>query len=226
MPTIHDEAWHGHLTAATLKKYVESDRSIIDRAGGIKNITPLAAACWQGHLDVVKVLLSGGANPNALSPSSRTPLFYVTTQSRPSNRFAILRALINANVNIDMPCDKDGNTPLMNAISQTKDDRIVRELIDRNASVTTKNAKGETAQTLAEMHRMKRHMRTKAERNSTSAQVVDVVVSLVLLVVSYTNSGFFKSAVRGVVKKLYNFTGAEKPALVKVININCYYLQS
>jgi len=226
MPTIWDEAWNGKLTAATLKNYVAGDPSIIDRAGGTKNITPLAAACWRGNLEAVKVLLAGGANPNALSPSSRTPLYFVTTQSPRSNRFDILRALIGAKADIDMPCDKDGNTPLMNALSQSKDEKIVRELIDRNAKMTTENAKGETADSLAEKHRMKRHMRTKAERNSTSAQVVDVVVSLVLLVVSYTNSGFLKSAVRGVAKKFYNISGAEEPKLAKVINIYCYYLQS
>ncbi|KAF8340098.1 hypothetical protein F5887DRAFT_1077054 [Amanita rubescens] len=202
MPTIHDEAWNGHLTSPALKNYVSSDRSIIDRPGGIKNITPLAAACWRGHLEVVKVLLAGGANPNALSSSSRTPLYFVTTQAPSSVRFDILRVLIDAKVNIDMPCDKDGNTPLMNALSQARDGRV-----------------GETAEALAEKRGMKRHLRTKAERNSTLAQVVDLAVSSVLLVVSYTNTrGLFKSVLRGVAKKFkYNTSRAEDPNLVKEI---------
>ena len=147
--TIYDEAWNGHLTSPALKNYVANDPSIMDRPGGTNNITPLAAACLRGHLDVVKVLLAGGANPNALSPAGRSPLYFVTTQSPVSYRFDILRALIDAKVNIDMPCDRDGNTPLMNAMSHIKDKRVVRELVDRGASVTAKNKKGETAEALA-----------------------------------------------------------------------------
>lgn len=215
MSSIYDKAWYGTLTTPDLKNYVASDRSIIDRPGGTKNITPLAAACWQGRLKVVKVLLDGGADPNALSSLGRTPLYFVTTQSPASGRFDILRALIDAKVDIDMPCDKDGNTPLMNAVSQVRDKRVVRELVDRKASVNAKNKKGETAETLAERYKMKGDLRKKAERNSTLAQVVDLAVSSVRVVISYTNSPFVKSVVRGV------FSGA-----AKVINIYCYCLQS
>ena len=39
-------------------------------------LTPLHAAVFGGHVDVVRALLAGGANPNILGANGATPLFY------------------------------------------------------------------------------------------------------------------------------------------------------
>ena len=136
MANLHDDSWRGTLTEDRLKRYLVNSK--IDSLGGPKNITPLAAACWQGHLAVVTLLLDNPhqlADPNAPSPPGRTPLFYATKFSPKTDRAAIVHALLKAGASPNAGSDVDGgNTPLMNAIAEVKDRDVVRELLDRGAS--------------------------------------------------------------------------------------------
>lgn len=154
MAVIQDAAFEGTLDIATLRDYLSRDRSVINRPGGKRNVTPLAAGCWNGKPHVVNALLNEGADPNALSPHNRTPLYFVTHRSPSANRCAIVQALISAKADVDKPCDDEGNTPLMNAIFQTRDEEVVQLLLDNGAKKTQKNARAETPEILAEKYRV------------------------------------------------------------------------
>lgn len=217
MSNIHDESWKGTLTPSSLKAFIANNPSIINSKGGIKDVTPLAAACWGGHVKVVKLLLKEGADPNAPSPHQRTPFYFVTTRTPPENRGAIVQALINKDVNlVNIPCDENGNTPLMNAISQIKDKEVIHELVDHGAILDKKNKKDQTAETLAKKHGLLRHIKPKSERETSRAKIVDMVVSLVQAILSYSNEGFLDTVVRGAVKSLYGISGKMDPELEKV----------
>jgi Ankyrin repeats (3 copies) len=220
MPTIQDKAEDGSLNATDLQANIKQ----INEVGGNVKLTPLAAACKGGHLRVVKLLLEHNADPDKRSPppQERTALFYATARtSAPTDRLAIVQALISK-ADINLACDEDGNTPLMNAIVQMRareDFPVVHLLVDNNASQTQPNKQRETARTLADAYKMSRHLRSKDERNTSRAKIVDLVVSFVLLIVAYTNSFSVKMVTDGIVKQLYSISGKKDANLVQVINI-------
>ncbi|KIY46463.1 hypothetical protein FISHEDRAFT_75620 [Fistulina hepatica ATCC 64428] len=217
MSTIQDEAFTGKLTEARVKSLITGNPAVIDSVGGANNVTALAAACWGGHLDTVKLLLRNDANPDALSPRSRTPFFFVTTRSPPRDRGAIAQALLDAHASIDLATDEEGNTPLMNAIVQCRDTDVIHLLVDSKASQTKANKRQppETAAMLAQRYGLSRHLKDKDERSSSRGKIVDIVVSIVLLVVHYANV-----LTGGVLEKLFNWRGDKAPAIQNDPNID------
>jgi hypothetical protein len=205
MSTIQDESLNGTLDASKLSNYLAGDPSIIDRVGGSKDLTPLAAACSRGHLSIVRLLLGQKANPDAPSPHGRTPFYFAASPP-------IVQALITGGAKIDLPCDDDGNTPLMNAIVQFKDKDIVRLLVDNKASLTQKNSRGETADDLAKKIGMAQYLRPKGDRNTLRAQVVDTILKMVLLILAYANT-----LTGGLVNKLFGIKGVKDEDLAKVL---------
>ncbi|KAJ3559589.1 hypothetical protein NM688_g263 [Phlebia brevispora] len=189
MANLHDDSWRGTLTQERLGRYLTF--TDIDSIGGKKKVTPLAAACWRGHIEVVDVLFDNPykrANPDARSTHGRTPLYFATARSPPRNRAAVVRALLKAGADPDACSEEDGfNTPLMNAITEVRDPDVVRELLDYGASVTKKNEQGETAETLAKGTPMEMLLGGK-DKASTLSAVVDVTLSVVMLIVTYTNN--------------------------------------
>ena len=189
-----NDAWNGTLTGDHLKKYLASDRSIIDTPGGDNSVTPLAAACWRGHLDIVKLLLHEGANPDAISPQNRTPLFYLTRRSPPRNRLDIVRALLDAGANVDKCYPENNlNTPLMNAIAVVTDKEVVHELLKRGASLTATNAQGQTAKMLARGTKVEADFLKWTEKTPSEleARLVEFLISLFVLIVTYFNNNEF-----------------------------------
>jgi len=145
-----NDAWNGALTEDRLKNYLADDPSCIDTPGGDQSVTPLAAACMTGRLDVVQLLLHHRANPNALSPKRRTPLFYATSTRKERDRLAITRALLKAGANVDECYAESGfNTPLMNAITLISDEDIANELLNHGASPIANDLTGQTVEMLA-----------------------------------------------------------------------------
>jgi ankyrin repeat protein len=103
-----------------------------------------------GRLDIVQLLLHHRANPNALSPRKRTPLFYATSTRQERDRLAIIRILLEAGANVDeCYADSGFNTPLMNAITLISDEDVVKELLKHGASPIAKDVTGQTAEMLA-----------------------------------------------------------------------------
>ncbi|KAJ3520113.1 hypothetical protein NM688_g9208 [Phlebia brevispora] len=211
MASIHSDCWRGTLTRERLRHYLAGVD--IDTPGRPRNITPLAAACWQGHLRVVLLLLQNPfkhADPNAPSVHGRTPLFYATTLCPPANRLMIVRRLLDAGADPDACSVKDGmNTPLMNAVGKIRDEGVARELLARGASITKRNAEGETAATLAQGTNMEAIFNQDAlnGRDSLLIAALEVVISIIILVLIYTNSTRMKDIVTNIADKLYKTAG-------------------
>lgn len=145
-----DDAWNGTLTENCLENYLADDPSCIDSPGGDQSVTPLAAACMTGRLDIVLLLLHHRANPNALSPKKRTPLFYATSTRQERDRLAIIHTLLEAGANVDECYAESGfNTPLMNAITLISDEDVVKVLLKHGASPIAKDVTGQTVEMLA-----------------------------------------------------------------------------
>ena len=146
-----NDAWNGTLTEDRIKSYLVDDPSCIDTPGGNHSVTPLAAACMTGRLDVVQLLLHHRANPNALSPKKRTPLFYATSTRQERDRLAIVRALLKAGANVDECYAENGfNTPLMNTITLISNEDVEKELLNHGASPIAQDLTGTTVEMLAQ----------------------------------------------------------------------------
>jgi ankyrin repeat protein len=212
--SIHDSAYEGSLTRSQLRRHISTNPSSLNEIGGNIDLTPLCAACLGGHLDVVKHLLSCGADPNAVSNYERTPLFYITdprSKASSATRCTIIRELISGKhgrkADLDAPCDDDKNTPLMNVIVQLKDKDVIQELVELGASLTVRHHPlQKTAKELAEDHDLARSLVSKAERDMAWANLVDLVVTFVLLIVQYVNNKTVTSVVGGIVKKYYDIS--------------------
>jgi len=145
-----NDAWNGTLTEKCLENYLMDDPSCIDTPGGDQSVTPLAAACMTGRLDIVQLLLHHRANPHALSPRKRTPLFYATSTRQEHDRLAIIRTLLEAGDNVDECYAESGfNTPLMNAVTLISDIDVVKELLKHGASPIATDVTGQTVEMLA-----------------------------------------------------------------------------
>lgn len=77
--SVHDEAWNGNLQA--VKAFVEKGGDVNDRhklSGG----TILSYAAGSGNIDLVRYLISKGANVNALDNNGTTALHYAAREHR------------------------------------------------------------------------------------------------------------------------------------------------
>ena len=215
--SIHDSAYDGSLTLSQLKRHCSTNLSSLNTIGGKIKLTPLCAACFGGHLDVVKHCLTCGADPNIPSSHARTPLFFITdSQCKASSatRCAIIRELISGKhglkADLDKPCDKEQNTALMNVIIQLKDKTIIQELVQSGASLTVQYYPGQkTAKELEEEHDLAGSLFSKAERDMALEKLIDLVVTFVLLIIQYVNNKTVNGVMDGIVKQHYNITATE-----------------
>ena len=166
---------------------------------------------------MVKHLLSYGADPNFPSLYDQTPLFWITDHRCTAlsvTRCAIIRELVSGTnglqADVDKPCDDDKNTALMNAIVQLKDEAVIEQLIECGASVIIQHYPNQkTAKELGEEHGLARSLISKAERDRAWGEMIDLIVSIVLLVIAYVNNKTVNRAVDGIVKKYYNISVKE-----------------
>ncbi|KAF8907891.1 hypothetical protein CPB84DRAFT_1767826 [Gymnopilus junonius] len=200
------DAWDGTLTEDRLKRYLADDPSCLDMPGGDQSVTPLAAACMTGQLEVVKLLLLYHANPNALSPKKRTPLFYATSTRQDRDRHAIVRALLEAGANVDECYAESGfTTPLMNAVILIADEDIVKILLEFGASPAAKDLIGQNVATLAEgtpMGKILSNSLEEAESNPFEKKIIEFMVALVMFIISYIGSQRIKDFADQVVRRL------------------------
>jgi hypothetical protein len=194
------DAWNGNLTEDGLKNYLASDPSCINIPGSEHSLTPLAAACIRGRLDIVLLLLRYHADPNALSIKSRAPLYYATSTRDIRDRLDIVRALLEAGANVDECSLEDGlTTPLMNAIIHISDQDVAKELLRHGASLTAKDLVGDSAETLA----VGTPMEGALVDNSRpfERQLIETIVALIVFIVAYSGSRV-KNLVAQVVTRL------------------------
>jgi len=108
------------------------------------SVTPLWCAAVSGRLAVVRVLLSYGADVNAVSDSGSTPVrsaCYIVRPGLNTSHLDIIRALVEAGADIQRP-NHFGGTCLINSV-QSPD--LVDYLIKNNADVNAVDVQHKTA---------------------------------------------------------------------------------
>lgn len=120
-----------------LEKAVSPDIARLD------GTTPLHAASFSGHVDVVEALLLHGPTLDAADANGVAPLHIAAM----NDHVEIVKALLSAGAKIDA-IDKDGCTPLLYA-SRHGVSGIASELLEHGADVDLPNAAGETPLSIA-----------------------------------------------------------------------------
>ncbi|KAK6330328.1 hypothetical protein TWF730_004821 [Orbilia blumenaviensis] len=126
--------------------------------------TPLMAAVFQGHQELVETLLKYKADVNIRANNNITALWLATSSPTRYSEL-IITELLRERPDLDavpipesvlpslghrvVPTEWTGNTPLMQAVVQLKNPRIVSMLVDKGANVMIKNHENKTAKDLA-----------------------------------------------------------------------------
>ena len=119
-------------------------RANVEDRGMKGDCTPLMEAASSGHLEIVKLLISHGADVNSQSSSGNTPLMYACA----SGHSEIVRVLLEANANVE-DHNENGHTPLMEAASAGHVE-VAKILLEYGAGINThSNEFKESALTLA-----------------------------------------------------------------------------
>ncbi|KAI0599009.1 ankyrin repeat protein [Biscogniauxia sp. FL1348] len=150
------DAQTGDLTKDKLEAYLKADPNITIDSEDRSGLTPLAYAILSGHSKVVKLLLDNGASPDKKigdknkPKDGRTPIYLAATAN--SQRARNVQLLLEKNpASFDEAIStRGGRTPLMAAVSQTKDPQVVKLLVQSGASLEKKDSKGQTAVDLAD----------------------------------------------------------------------------
>lgn len=111
---------------------------------GIYGVTPLMRAAHHGNLQLLNLLMSAGADVNAVDLGGATALHVASRKGHSS----IITALINANAHIEFE-DNAGWTPIMRASSIIKDHKIIDLMVSKGAKPTKNNKNGYNAITQA-----------------------------------------------------------------------------
>lgn len=93
--------------------------------------TALGSACGLGHVEMARLLLARGADPNIVNSSGRTPL----QMAAYDGSTAIVEMLIQAGANVDIADTEYGYTPLAAASRKGHAD-TVRVLINAGADLS------------------------------------------------------------------------------------------
>lgn len=99
-----------------------------------------------GRVQDVEILLSQGANPNAVDPSGATALA-VTSDRREAESVAIAIVLLRAGADPNLPDEKQ-NYPIFNAIRQ-KNSELVKLLMENGANYNVQDSNKKTPLALA-----------------------------------------------------------------------------
>ncbi len=133
--TLVDAADQGNLKA--IQGLIRSGK-FVDSEGRF-GTTALMRATYRGHHDIVRYLLSVGADPNMTDVGGATPLHLAARQGR--QKIVDLLLAHDADINV---IDREGWTPLMRA-SLHGHDAVTARLVASNADVNMQNMIGETA---------------------------------------------------------------------------------
>jgi len=162
-------AWKNDVTEVARLALSGSDANVVDKA---TNMSGLDYATENGNRDMISVLLSAGAGPNAVNTLGETPLMHLRQNSTADlvrdllsagaevnardesgstplirlaafGSFEVVKQLLDAGAKIDAK-DDNGNTVLMSA-AQNDDTRLLRQLIKAGLNVNAKNSDGVSA---------------------------------------------------------------------------------
>jgi ankyrin repeat protein len=92
--------------------------------------TPLRAASYKGHIDVVRVLLDHGANVNTLD-KKKTPISSACRGGHPE----IMRLLLEHGADVDVGADSDDDDLVLHLASKAGQAEVIQLLLRHNADV-------------------------------------------------------------------------------------------
>jgi ankyrin repeat protein len=124
------------------KRWVNCSNDSCTTDDGLRT-TPLIFAAYYGHVEVVPVLLEGGANAERFNVYQQTALHYAALYGY----VEVCRLLLDWGAKVN-PVDKWNDTPLHDAARVGKLS-VVKLLVERGADVRVKNNEGFTASDLA-----------------------------------------------------------------------------
>lgn len=208
---LYTEAQNGTLTNSGLEKYLRS--SSIDEENLTTGFTPLTIAVKGGYSNVVILLLRCKANVNKKTRDGRTPL-YLAANAR-NNRPRLVQLLLEYKAKVDESSGEwENETPLMVAIIQARDPEVIRLLVDAGASLTKKNDRDETAQVLAGQSSnpaIRKAILPKDQQNKGRFELTSLIISFVLFILAYVNSGFVEDVIKDALSSLYGIVGSAHP---------------
>jgi len=118
----------------------------------VDNLTLLQVAAREGHLEIVKLLLSKGADPDAADSKGNTPLMLAADASNPKGTDTqVIEALIDAGARMDLQ-NVEGWTALMYACHGKPGEEAALCLIERGANTALLHNAGGSARTIAAGH--------------------------------------------------------------------------
>lgn len=165
--------------AVGVAKYLIAQGADLEAPGASEGFTPLVAAAYQGHIDVIDILvkaganihvdddaplewaalfdqlgsvcslLAAGANPDSRLSRESTALTAAISDPRP-NRAKIISALLDAGADVNRG-RSNGATALHEA-AETGQSNIIRLLVERGADVSTATETGDTPAIAAARH--------------------------------------------------------------------------
>jgi len=133
---------------ATVKAMLMKNKGILD-VRNIKEATPLHVAVKLGNMDIVKFLISEGADVNALNYKKRTPLHVAATHDQPEAAKYLVDHGADLNARSDIL-----SVPLHDAVV-TNNLRTVKILVEKGANLNAMSKKGMTPLTAALMRNHK-----------------------------------------------------------------------
>ncbi|KAL7937194.1 hypothetical protein V8C35DRAFT_277683 [Trichoderma chlorosporum] len=207
--TIHQAAAQGGPQTLDLDFYKSrSPHFQIDEPDS-KGRTALAYAALKGHLDIVKLLLSEGADVNKINGKDRTALWYAS-QSNSSvthqQRREVIEHLLYKGADPNVQA-KDGTTALMKLIEH-RDPGVIRLLLEKGASTTIEAKKGSnvvTAEMLAEATNDPAVIQAVKGMPLEAVRREEVVTDLITYVLK--TIGFMNYTLKGVVKQIFGING-------------------
>ena len=107
-------------------------------------------AAWNGHSGVAELLLTHGAEPEALAAGGATPLHYASQKGR----LECVQLLIECGADKEALTADGGNTPLHLAAARGKA-QVVSHLLEVGAGREIKNSAGKTALRLTQAEEVK-----------------------------------------------------------------------
>ena len=144
---LHLAAKYNHIeTLEALSKAQGVDFDAINEKGG----TALNIAAFEGHEELVRVLLKNGVKANIINQMEAPYKYQALHLAAKNGHLAIVKTLIRAGADLDAP-DIYGNTPLQVAIINKKSE-VAITLIKKGAKINEVNNQGNTALELANFH--------------------------------------------------------------------------